>query len=143
MLKQFLISSLVLLNILTADTNIQKKDLAIKDMKSQNKEIVKLAAAEMSKNLPQAIDQVTQLTDIRANGATMEFVHEINIGKKSDKVVINEDHSRMGQAVTKGTCVSSKRFLESDITLSYIYKSAKTKVELFRFNVSQKDCLKL
>ena len=143
MLKPLLTLSLIFLNIFASEMPLQNRELPKKEMKSQNKHIVKLACAEMSKSLPQTIDRYTQLTDIKANGATIEYIYEINTGAKSDDSVIKEDHSRMQEAVTRGTCMSSQRFLEADISLSYIYKSMKTKTELFKFNVSQQSCIKL
>jgi len=44
--------------------------------------------------------------------------------------------------VTYGICKTYKRFLDVNITISYLYTSAKSKVKLFRFDVTQKDCIK-
>jgi hypothetical protein len=49
----------------------------------------------------------------------------------------------MEEAVTRGTCKSSKRFLEADISLRYIYNSATSKKELFRFDIDQNSCFNL
>ena len=106
----------------------------------QNKEILKMAVSEISKNLPQKIDQYTTLVDVKADDLTLRYIHEVNTGAKSDEAVRNEDHARMRSAITKGTCISSKRFLESGISLSYVYNSEKSKAKLFQIDVSQKDC---
>lgn len=46
----------------------------------------------------------------------------------------------MKKAVTAGICRSSKRFLDADIAISYLYNSAASKEKLFEFNVSKEDC---
>jgi hypothetical protein len=46
----------------------------------------------------------------------------------------------MQKAVTDGICQSSKRFLQSDIMISYIYTSAKSKKKLFQFDVNKTKC---
>lgn len=129
--------------ILATETQIQNRELQNKDMKAQNKQIASLAAAELSKSLPQTIDKYTKLVAVEPDEATIVYIYEIDIAPKSDETVIKEDHNRMLKAVTLGTCISSKRFLEADISLRYIYKSAKTKAELFQFNVNQESCFKL
>ena len=72
----------------------------------------------------------------------MLYTFEINATNKSDDEIMKEDKSRMKKAVTMGICNSSKKFLENGINISYIYASAKSKKELFRFDVTQKDCVK-
>ncbi|PHS57978.1 MAG: hypothetical protein COB17_04575 [Sulfurimonas sp.] len=143
MKKLLLIFSLLLCNALASDISLQKRELTKKEMKSQNKRIVQLASLEMSKSLPQKIDKYTKLISIKAQGSTLIYIYEINTGAKSDTSVIKEDHSRMKEAVTRGTCKSSKKFLEADISLAYIYKSYKTKVKLFRFDVNKESCFRL
>ncbi len=106
----------------------------------QNLEVLRLAQAELSKNLPKEIDPYTTLISVTTKDLTLIYTYEINTGSKSDEAVQKEDHARMKNAVTIGTCRSSQRFLESGISLSYLYKSAKSKVKLFQFNVSKKDC---
>ncbi len=108
--------------------------------KFQNQEVLKMAVAELSKNVPQEIDQYTTLVDVTKKDLTLIYIYEINTGAKSDEAVRTEDHARMRQAVTQGTCQSSKRFLESGISLSYIYNSAKSKEKLFVIDVTRADC---
>ncbi len=120
---------------------IQQQEIDLN--KFQNEEVLKMAVAELSKNVPQKIDQYTTLVDVTKKDLTLIYVYEINTGAKSDDAVRNEDHARMRQAVTKGTCQSSKRFLESGISLSYLYNSAKSKEILFQIDVSRKDCPQL
>lgn len=108
--------------------------------KFQNTEVLHMAKEELQKHLPQIIDSYTTLVDVRTKDLTLIKVYEINSGSKSDEAIIKEDHSRMEKAITQGTCHTSQRFLKSGITLSYLYISAKSKVKLFEFNVSKKDC---
>jgi len=120
--------------------SVQQVDMPKKEMISQNKKIVSLAAEEMNKTLPQAIDDYTRLIRISARGTVLEYHFEINTGAKSDEMVRKEDHARMQKAITEGVCRSSKRFLDAQISISYIYRSAASKAELFRFDISQEKC---
>lgn len=124
-----------------AKTHIEQKELPLTKMQQQNRTIVKLASEELSKSLPQKIDAYTTLLKIEGKGETLVYTFEINTGAKSDEAVRKEDRTRMQKAVTHGICSSSKRFLDADIALSYRYISAKSKEELFRFDVSKADCL--
>jgi hypothetical protein len=135
-MKKIILSALMLNGALFAIDDMAEK------VKTQNQEIVQLAAKEISSQLPQKIDDFTQLVKLEGVGQTLLYTYEINTGSKSDETVINEDKSRMEEAVTKGICNSSERFLTSGIDISYIYASAKSKKELFRFDVSREDCVK-
>ncbi len=133
---KIIISALILNSALFAIDDMAEK------VKTQNHEIVQLAAKEISSQLPQKVDDYTQLVKLEGKGQTLLYTYEINTGSKSDDTVIKEDKSRMKKAVTQGICKSSERFLISGIDISYIYASAKSKKELFRFDVSRKDCIK-
>ncbi|MCJ7765574.1 MAG: hypothetical protein MUP09_06490 [Thiovulaceae bacterium] len=111
------------------------------EMKAQNKKIVSLVVEEMSKGLPETIDDYTQLVEIKSRDLALIYIFEINTGLKSDDTVRKEDRSRMQRAVTQGLCQSSKRFLDAQITISYLYRSAKTKAKLFQFDIAQTDCI--
>ena len=137
MIKQIII----ILSLLSISSSLFADDMA-KKIKSQNQEVVKLAAQELLSQLPQKIDKYTQLVNIKAKDQTLIYIYEIDTGSKSDDMVIKEDKSRMQKAVTLGICNSSKRFLQNGIDISYIYASAKSKKELFQFDVSGKDCVK-
>jgi len=119
---------------------IQNKNLPNKEMIAQNKEIVSLAATEMNKGLPQVIDKYTNLIAIEGADTTLTYIFEINTGAKSDEAVKKEDNTRMKKAVMNGVCRGARRFLDAQIDISYLYKSAKSKAELFRFDISQADC---
>ncbi|MFT5662398.1 MAG: hypothetical protein ACI9TV_003049 [Sulfurimonas sp.] len=143
MIKQLFIILLLSSCIFAANNGIQNRELPQSEMKSQNEHIAKLAASELSKTLPQQIDKFTKLIDIKADKATIIYIYEINIAPKSDATVKSEDHTRMKEAVTLGTCRSSRRFLEADILIRYIYTSATTQAQLFKFDVNQQSCFQL
>ena len=119
---------------------IKQQDLPVEELQKQKREIVKLSSEEISKTLPQVVDKYTTLTAVVGKDTTMTYTFEINTGAKSDDAVKNEDRTRMKKAVTTGICQSARRFLEAQISISYVYVSAVSKAELFQFNVSQADC---
>ncbi len=108
-------------------------------VKLQNQNVVKMAAEGLSKELPKRVDDFTQLVSIHAKDETLFYTFEIN-ATQSDDAIIKKDKTRMKKAVTGGICQSSKRFLQSDITISYIYTSAKSKKKLFQFDVNKTKC---
>ncbi|MEA3419038.1 MAG: hypothetical protein U9Q90_06520 [Campylobacterota bacterium] len=130
---------LILLSLSALNISLFAEDMTEK-IKMQNREVVKMAAAEMAAQLPQKVDNYTQLVDIKAKDESLVYTFEINTGAKSDDTVINEDKSRMKEAVTNGICQTSKRFLDSGILISYIYTSAASKKQLFHFDVNRKAC---
>ncbi len=150
MKKQFIFSLGILFSItvLMANTSIQAQPKHTPSIKQeevdltvfQNLEVLRLAVAELSKDLPKNIDKYTTLVDVTSEDLTLIYVYEINTGDKSDKSVKEEDHDRMRHAVTYGTCQTSKRFLDSGISISYLYNSATSKAKLFQFFISKKDC---
>lgn len=122
----------------TNDPKIQAK--ADQQIKVQNKEIVSLVVEEVGKKLPQKVDNYTQYVSIKSECLNLISTFEINTAPKSDETVIKEDKPRMEQFIKKGICESAKRFLQSDIGITYVYTNASTKKELFRFAMTEKDC---
>ncbi len=133
MTKQILILTLLLTNAVSADNLAEK-------IKIQNQNVVKMAAKGLSEKLPQKVDDYTTLVKMKAQGETLIYTYELNVTGKSDKELEEEGKQRMQKPVKNGICNSSKRFLDSGINISYIYISAVTKNELFRFDVEKKDC---
>ncbi|MEA3370484.1 MAG: hypothetical protein U9Q40_04025 [Campylobacterota bacterium] len=129
------------LSLFSSEIKTKTGEFPAKEMKKQNLEITRLTAESLSKDLPTSVDKYTTLTKVINEGTTLVWTFEINTGAKSDESIRKEDHSRMKKAVTKGICQSSSKFLEAGIDTSYIYVSAKTKATLFRFDISQKDCI--
>jgi hypothetical protein len=136
----FVLSAVLTLGSYSVAEGIKQQDLPISEMQKQRKEIVKLSSKEISKTLPQRVDKYTVLTKVEGKDTTVFYTFEINTGSKSDDTVRKEDRTRMKKAVTTGICQSSKRFLDADISISYIYISASSKEKLFQFDVSKKDC---
>ena len=134
-MKRFLLLCMMCGAVLFATTD----DMAEK-IRIQNQNIVKAAAEELGKELPKRVDPYTQLVGIDADGEKLIYTFEIAAGPKSDEQIIKEGEERMRRNVTAGICSRSQRFLKSGITISYRYLSAATKRELFRFDVSEKDC---
>jgi hypothetical protein len=124
-----------------AETVVQSGDFPKEQMLKQNRQIVKMASEGISETLPQRVDDYTTLVRVEGKGTTLIYVFEINTGAKSDEAVKEEGRERMKKVVTEGICRSSKRFLESKIDITYLYVSAASKNELFRFNVTEADCL--
>jgi len=121
------------------DIDIKQREVDLNLFK--NREVLNLAVDELSRTLPQKIDDYTTLVKIKADNTTLVYIYEIYTGAKSDEAIKREDHSRMREAVIIGSCKTSKRFLKSDISIRYIYTSATSKDKLFQFDVNYKDCL--
>lgn len=136
----FVLSCLLMGTSLLPAEGIKKQELPVSQLQKQNRHIVKLASEEMSKTLPQTVDKYTRLMKVEGKDTTLTYVFEINTGAKSDEAVRKEDRTRMQKAVTKGICQSSKRFLDANIDISYLYNSAASKEKLFQFDVSKDDC---
>ena len=109
-------------------------------IKQQNQNVVKAAAAELGRELPKRVDPYTQLVGIDAEDEKLIYTFEIDAGPKSDEQIVKEGKERMRRNVTRGVCATSERFLKSDITIVYRYVSAASKKELFKFDITKKDC---
>jgi hypothetical protein len=133
----------MIFNILAYGAELQNREIPASEMKKQNREIVRLAAIEFSKSVPQVVDKKTKLVEVKADDTTLVYLYEINIAPKSDEAVKKEDHTRMKESLTHGTCNSSKRFLDADISIRYVYKNELTKSELFKFDITKESCFKL
>jgi len=135
---------LVALSLITANADIKTKtgDFPEKQMKSQNKVIVKMVVEEISRKLPQTVDKYTKFTKISNKDLTLIYTFEIDTGDKNDVDIIKQSEDRMRKVVKKGICQSSSRFLNSNINISYVYLNANTKTKLFQFDVTKRDCQK-
>ena len=145
MKRLLLLITLLLFSIMGHATDMIKdgQEYPIEKIKEQNKIIIKMVVDEISKTLPQKVDNYTTLIKIRDEKLTLIYTFEINTGAKSDESVIKEDKARMKRVISKGICQSSKRFLDAGVTLSYEYFSASTKKELFIFSMDEKSCKEL
>ena len=145
MKKCFLQWSLLLLvtSLFAKDVQMQTREFPQEELKKQKVLIASLAAKELSKTLPQKIDHYTTLQSVKNRDATLVYTFVINTADKSDESIIKEDHTRMQRVVIRGVCQSSARFLDAGINTSYIYVSAKSKKQLFRFDVTKERCKNL
>jgi len=134
------LSIIITLSQTSLAEGIKQQDLPVEEMQKQKREIVKMSSEEISKTLPQTVDKYTVLTKVEGKDTTITYTFEINTGAKSDEAVKKEDRTRMKKAVTTGICQSSKRFIDAQINISYIYIGVNSKAELFRFDVTQADC---
>jgi len=129
------------ISIFAQDLKIRTDTFPDSEMKAQNVTVAEMSAEALSKDLPHKIDKYTTLQTITNKEANLIYTFFINNSSKSDEAIKKEDKSRMEKAITIGVCQSAKRLLEAKIDITYIYSSARTKAELFRFNISQKDCV--
>ena len=130
----------IFLILLFSFCSLSAQDIS-KELKAQNREVIKLVVKEISKNLPQKVDNYTTFVNISSKDLTLIYTFEIFTGAQSDETVRKEGKKKMEKVVKNGICKSSKRFLESDINISYVYISAVTKKILFRFDMTKSDCI--
>jgi len=145
MKKLLLIITIILLASQSYALEIKKEsqEFPVDKIREQNKNVIKMVVEEISKTLPQRVDKYTQMTKLRDENLTLIYTFEINSGAKSDEEVIKEGKDKMEKRVTKGVCNSSKRFIDSGISLVYEYISATTKKILFSFKMNEKICKEL
>jgi len=108
-------------------------------VKLQNQNVVNMAAKSLSDELPKKVDKFTSLVKIDPRGEVLIYTFEIN-STKSDDELIKKDKTKMKKRITSGVCSSSKRFLQSDISIKYIYQSKKSKKEIFNVDINKSVC---
>ncbi|MFA6760368.1 MAG: hypothetical protein WCR69_04910 [Sulfuricurvum sp.] len=119
---------------------IKNEELSGEEFKAQNRQIAELAAGEMNKNTPQQVDSYTTLASVRSSGTTIIYNYELDVDGKSDDELREDASKKMAQGIIDGSCASSRRFLEADIDLHYIYTSKKSKSLLFEVKVTKRSC---
>jgi hypothetical protein len=124
------------------DLPIKNQDVSPAQLQKQNKKIAQLAAKQLSKNLPQVINKSTTIVSIKAVDTTLIYTYEIKSGAKSDDAIRAEDRTAWEKVFVKNVCERSKRFMDAQISLSYVYTSAISKEKLFQFDVDQQKCFK-
>jgi hypothetical protein len=129
-----IVLSIILLTILAEAKSVEEK------LKIQNMEVVKKAAEGLNETLPQKVDAYTRLVKLQPQGERLIYIYELNVTGKSDAQLAKEGKARMTTPVSRGICNSSKRFLDSGISITYRYTSAVSKQPLFDVNVSKEDC---
>ncbi len=124
----------------TPPSKIDNREFPKEELQKQKIHIAQMVAKEIAKSLPQKVDKYTRLVNVKSDNAFLIYTFELNVPSKSDAEIIKEDHSRMQRAITEGVCQSSEKFLSAGINTRYIYKSAKSKKELFRFDITRDRC---
>lgn len=138
-----IVLTILLQTVQAQELSVKNQDVSPEQLQLQNKQITQLVAEELSKSLPQKIDKYTTFINIQAKDTNLIYTFEINITPQSEEEVRKRDYERMKKSVTNGICNSSKRFMDAQITVSYIYLNSATKSKLFQFDVSQNDCFTL
>jgi len=113
--------------------------LSIDKLREQNLNVVRKAVEGIRENLPQQVDAYTKLVDVESNGTTLIYIFEVKAGVKTD-TALKEEGAQMVPRIREGICLSSKRFLEADISLRYQYISSTTKTEVLRVDVNKTQC---
>ncbi len=151
-MKLLLFFSTLLLStsILNANTTVKpfqrtiqvNGDLNIDKMRAQNLNVVKKAVEGISETLPQKVDTYTQMVSIDSNGTELIYTFEVDAGPKSDEALKKDGQTRMAPAIRKGICTDSKRFLQSDITITYRYLNKATQNEILKVTMNKIQCHK-
>ncbi len=151
-MKLLLFFSTLLLStsILNANTTVKpfqttiqvNGDLKIDKMRAQNLNVVKKAVEGIGETLPQKVDTYTQMISIDSNGTELIYTFEVDAGSKSDEALKKDGHTRMAPAIRKGICTNSKRFLQSDITITYRYLNKATQNEILKVTMNKIQCNK-
>jgi len=120
----------------------QPQPLSIEKIREQNLNVVQKAVEGIGENLPQKVDAYTTFTQIKSNGTELIYIFEVDGGVRSDETLKAEGAERIAPVVKQGICHQLKRFLDSDIDISYRYFSKATKKQILQVDVTKKDCLK-
>jgi len=114
-------------------------ELSIDKLKEQNLNIVQKAVEGIRENLPQKVDAFTQIVAIDSNGTKLIYTFEVQSGPQSDEAM-REKGIQMAPRIKKGICLSSKRFLQADISIRYRYVSSAGKSEILVVDVDKNSC---
>ena len=120
---------------------LQQQTLSVEKMREQNLNVVQKAVEGIGETLPQKVDKFTTLTKVDSNGTQLIYIFEVDGGMRSDAVLKEEGEKRIAPVVKRGICHQLKRFLDSDIDISYRYLSKATKHQVLKVDVSKKDCV--
>lgn len=143
LLLLFTIITALTQSLVAKDLPVRNQDVSPEQLRKQNKEIAQLAANELSKNLPQVVNKYTTIVSIKAVNKTLVHTYEIKTGAKSDEAIRKEDRSAWEKVFIENVCARSKRFLDAQVELSYVYTSAISKEKLFQFDVTQIKCFNM
>jgi hypothetical protein len=114
-------------------------ELSIDKLREQNLNIVQKAVEGIRETLPQKVDDYTQIVAIDSNGTKLIYTFEVQSGPQSDETMKAKGR-KMTPRIQEGICMSSKRFLQADITIRYRYISSATKSEILSVDVNKSSC---
>ena len=114
-------------------------ELSIDKLREQNLNIVRKAVEGIGENLPQKVDEYTQIVAIDSNGTKLIYTFEVQSGPQSDEAM-RQKGARMAPRIKEGICHSSKRFLQADISIRYRYISSATQKEILVVDVNKSRC---
>ena len=114
-------------------------ELSIDKLREQNLNVVQKAVEGIGEHLPQKVDAYTNLVAIDSNGTKLIYIFEVQSGPQSDEAM-KQKGQKMTPRIKKGICLSSKRFLQADISIKYRYVSSATKNEVLAVDVNKSQC---
>jgi hypothetical protein len=114
-------------------------ELSIDKLREQNLNIVHKAVEGIRETLPQKVDDYTQIIAIDSNGTKLVYTFEVQSGPQNDKAM-KAKGKKMAPRIQEGICMSSKRFLQADISIRYRYISSTTKNEILSIDVDKSSC---
>jgi len=115
-------------------------DLKVDKMRIQNLNVVKKAVEGIRETLPQKVDAYTQMVGVDSNDMELIYTFEVDAGPKSDETLKKDGQTRMTPVIRKGICTDAKRFLQSDITITYLYLNKATQNEILKVTMDKKAC---
>ncbi len=115
-------------------------DLDIDKMKAQNLTIVKKAVEGIRKTLPQKVAAYTQMVELDSEGTELIYTFEVDAGPKNEETLKKDGQRRMAPVIKRGICSNAKRFLQSDITITYRYLNKTTQNEILKVTMDKKAC---
>jgi len=113
--------------------------LSIDKLKAQNLNVVQKAVAGIRETLPQKVDDYTQIVAIDNNGTKLIYTFEVQGGPQNDEAM-RQKGEKMAPRIKEGICMSSKRFLQADISVKYRYINSATKHQILAVDVDKKSC---
>ncbi len=114
-------------------------ELSPDKLKEQNLNVVQKAVEGIGETLPQKVDDFTNIVAIDSNGTKLIYTFEVQSGPQSDEAM-RQKGEKMAPRIKKGICMTSKRFLQADISIKYRYISSATKNEILSVDVDKQSC---
>jgi len=112
-------------------------DLEVDKIKMQNRQVVKKASEGLAETLPKRVDEYTTLVSVKGTDTRLIYRFEVDDPPKSDEEMKKRGID-MAPRILKGLCLSSRRFIDADIVMDYIYINKATGNEILEV-VADKD----